>query len=135
MEGLKAVLDANVTRFALYPLLTQIWQSHNACIERLFSNSYHGCCIGEVWVHGHVKDSPGIFGFLYSARKEAQGERLHAILSWDEDISDIQPFIEKCQRLRMTNNCFKAGRHGTYLSFDTEVNILPNIFEKCDHGQ
>lgn len=84
---------------------------------------------GVVWLYGDVRTSPGLLGFLYSARKEPGGERLNAIYSWDEEIIDPMPLIQQCERLKMNNNCFRNGRHGVYLSFDTEVFPAPS---SCD---
>ncbi len=85
-------------------------------------NSSITCGADAVWVHGDLQTSPGVQGFVNSARKEPKGDRVYGILSWDTDATP-EELVEQCSRLQLANNCFKDGRHGAYISVDTEVGI------------
>ena len=105
---------------------------------------YHfvALCADAIWVHGNLKTSPGVQGFVNSARKEPKGDRVYGILSWDTDATP-QELVEHASRLQLANNCFKHGRHGAYISVDTDVraalplhshpylSLHPNAFRTC----
>lgn len=67
-------------------------------------------------------ESPGVQGFVNSARKEPKGDNIRGVLNWDTDCS-LAELIERSSRLDMANNCFKQGIHGAYISLDAAVRL------------
>ena len=89
-------------------------------------------CADAIWVHGDLKSSPGVQGFVNSVRKEPKGDRVYGILSWDTDATP-QELVEHASRLQLANNCFKNGRHGAYISVDTDVRAFSLHFIQFAH--
>ena len=74
---------------------------------------------GRVWVHGNDKISPGLLGFVLSARKEPKGELLRCVYSTGKASTPASAgLIEGCRRLDLLHNMFVDGQNGSYRSIE-----------------
>ena len=74
---------------------------------------------GRVWVHGSDKVSPGLLGFILSARKEPKGELLRCVYSTGRGhLAASSDLIEGCRSLDLLHNMFVDGQNGSYRSIE-----------------
>ena len=78
-----------------------------------------------MWLYGDTDKSPGLLGFITSARKEHKGDRVRAAISWGEPNRDYTQLIQKARSLDLIINVFENGvRNGVYAPVETEVRPL-----------
>lgn len=74
---------------------------------------------GRVWVHGNEKVSPGLLGFVLSARKEPKGELLRCVYSTGKSFAASSAgMIQQCRRLDLLHNMFVDNQNGSYRSIE-----------------
>lgn len=80
-----------------------------------------------MWLYGDSETSPGILGFLASARKEYKGDRVRVAARWGKptDESEYMKLIEISRPLDLVANTYKDGKlPGFYAPCETDVSLL-----------
>lgn len=81
-----------------------------------------------MWLYGDSEKSPGLLGFLTSARKEHKGDRVRAAISWGAPSADYKKLVEASRRLDLIINVYENGkRNGVYAPCETDVRPLKLI--------
>ena len=97
------------------------------------------------WLHGNLRDNPGVLGLGHCARLERFGDKLRWMLDANHPSSALtnagsagaQPALSAQQMLAMAgkldlvNNVFQNGVHGSLRNTIVEVGPLPDPCSAC----
>ena len=97
------------------------------------------------WLHGNLRDNPGVLGLGHCARLERFGDNLRWMLDANHPSSALtnagsagaQPALSAKQmlatagKLDLVNNVFQNGVHGSLRNTIVEVGPLPDICSAC----
>ena len=103
------------------------------------------------WLHGNLRDNPGVLGLGHCARLERFGDNLRWMLDANHPSSALtnagsagaQPALSAQQmlatagKLDLVNNVFQNGVHGSLRNTIVEVGSLPDTCSACSepaHG-
>ena len=75
---------------------------------------------------GDSATTPGLLGFMRSARKEVKGELLRCVFSVD-DSADTGSLLQQCREMDLAVNMFKNGRNGSYYAVLMEVSLTLQV--------
>ena len=97
------------------------------------------------WLHGNLRDNPGVLGLGHCARLERFGDNLRWMLDANHPSSALtnagsagaQPALSAQQmlatagKLDLVNNVFQNGVHGSLRNTIVEVGPLPDTCSAC----
>lgn len=84
--------------------------------------------LGRFWVHGTDAVSPGLLGFILSARKEPKGELLRCVYSMGRQPGlSSAALIKDCRRLDLNHNMFVEGQNGSYRSVEVSISSFTSL--------
>ena len=97
------------------------------------------------WLHGNLRDNPGVLGLGHCARLERFGDNLRWMLDANHPSSALtnagsagaQPALSAQQmlatagKLDLVNNVFQNGVHGSLRNTIVEVSPLPDTCSVC----
>jgi len=80
---------------------------------------------GRLWLHGNKQTSPGLLGFVLSARKEPRGDLLRCVFSSGAKAPPSATLVEGARALDLMHNMFVDGVNGSYRAVLIEVSTPP----------
>ena len=90
-----------------------LWQRQS--VLRDGAEGHEQTVAGRVWIHGTEQASPGLLGFILSARKEPKGELLRCVFDTaSQPAAASEEAIKSCRRLDLVHNMIVNGRNGSY---------------------
>lgn len=110
----------------------------------------------RAWLHGNLRDNPGVLGLGHCARLERFGDNLRWVLDANHPSSALtnagskgaepalsaQQMLAKAGKLDLVNNVFQNGVHGSLRNTLVEVRhatphsgLFENFFPQCLRSQ